>query len=151
MDALIASPRASLAELSKATRLFSRTVRKRRDDLLAKQLITVLPNLDTSREPGLIVYSGYVGVERREHLDQIAVPGLIIFRVLHEPPGAWFLGHAVTLAEVQSVERTLRSIPGVSEVNLGAARPGIFATARLREWIRMELKRWDASLRYRGT
>jgi DNA-binding Lrp family transcriptional regulator len=151
MEAIIRSPRSSCAELSKASGLSPRTVRKRRDALLAKQWITVLPNMDTSREPGLIVYGGYVGVANRGVLERIEVPGLLVFRRLYEPPAAWFLGHAETLADLQTAEEALRSIPGVLRVDLGPARPGVYATKRLLGWVRAEVHRWETARKVRGS
>jgi DNA-binding Lrp family transcriptional regulator len=149
VDALIDAPRSSLVALSTRTGLSPRTVRRRREALLSKQLILALPGLDTSKEPGLIVYGGYVGVRKLEDLDSINLPGLVIFRRLYNPPAAWFMGHSETYSELQSTERRLRASPGVVSVNIGPSRPASFATHRIHSWIRAEIRRWEPARRRR--
>lgn len=143
LDALLDRPRAPLSELARASGLSARTVRRHRDALVRKGLINVVVNLDTSRETGLIVYSGYIAVRSREYLNRIRAPGLQIIHQLHEPPAAWALGHAPSLAGLQEVEATLRAIPGVMAVELVPSRGGAFANQRLHEWIRREIQRWQ--------
>ena len=147
MDALISNSRASLSALAEGTGLSARTVRKRRDDLLSRGQISLPPRLDTTREGGLIVYSGYVSAELPRSLDQIDAPGLMVVRRLHDPPVALFMGHAETLGEVQSTESRLRGIPGVLEVDLRPSRHAAFATRRLHDWVRAEVKRWETARR----
>ena len=142
MDALVDSPRAPLNEVAGRAGIAPRTVRKRRARLLAKQLMMVLPIIDTRREPGLIVYGGYVGVRRLEDIDAISIPGLSFYRRLYRPPAAWFMGHSATLSELQRTERDLRAAPGVEAVDISPASPADFATARLHTWIRAEIRHW---------
>ena len=103
----------------------------------------VLPIIDTTREPGLIVYAGYLAVKRLEDLDTINLPGLVIFRRLYHPPAAWFMGHAATLAELQSIERKLRAHPGVAGLDLGPTRAASMARGRLHRWVHAEVRRWE--------
>jgi DNA-binding Lrp family transcriptional regulator len=147
MDALISNCQGSLSELAEATGLSARTVRKRRDHLLSRGQISLPPRLDTTREAGLIVYSGYVSAKFPKSLDQIDAPGLMVVRRLHDPPVALFMGYAETLAEVQSTELRLRGVPGVMEVDLRPSRHPAFATRRLHGWVRAEIKRWETARR----
>ena len=147
--ALLDDPRAPLAELARATRLTARTVRKRRDDLVRKGLLHVSPIVDTSREPGLIVFSGYVMVERKSDLERIQAPGLGWVWTHHDPPAAAFFGRAATYGEVQETQRSLQSIRGVLHVDLTVARGGGIASRRLHRWIRAELKPWNRSRKRR--
>jgi len=143
LDVLVDGPRVPLRELARRTGLTARTVRKRRDALVAKHLLTVSPIIDTSREPGLIVYSGYVTVKRKSDLRHVRAPGLVWAWAHHEPPAAAIFGCAATYAEAQEAEHTLESLPGVTRVVLTVARGGGEAKQRLHEWIRAELARWN--------
>ena len=142
IEALLDRPRAPLADLARATQLSPRTVRKRRDSLVSKGLLGIIPNLDTSRESGLIVYSGHVATKTRADLDRLHLPGLSVLRQLFDPPAAWVIGHAATYAELQQVELKLLSIPGVISAQLVPSRGGALATERLRGWIQDELRAW---------
>jgi len=144
MDAVLERPRSPLADLSRSTGLTPRTVRKRRDALVAKGLLIVTPVIDTSREPGRVVYSGYVRMDRRADLKRVRVPGLLLTWTHHDPPAAVILGHAASYAEAREVERTLGAIPGVTHVDVTFSRGAAFATDRLRGWIREEIERWDS-------
>lgn len=146
-DVLLDRPRASLAELSKATGLTARTVRGHRDALLRKGLLTILPNIDTSREPGLLVYSGYVVAAQATHLEQLHAPGMVVLSRLHQPPSAWITGHVPSYTELQEVEVDLRSTPGITSVDLVPPRGGAMATTRLHQWIRHELRMWQSQSR----
>jgi DNA-binding Lrp family transcriptional regulator len=148
IEALLPDPRVSLRELARRTGLSERTVRRRREFLWTGQHVMVLPIIDTTQEPGLIVYAGYLAVKRLEDLDTISVPGLVIFRRLYHPPAAWFMGHAATFAELQAVERKLRGHPGVMGVDLGPTRAASMAHGRLHRWVRAEVRRWE---RFRPT
>ncbi len=145
VDALVDSPRASLQALGATTGLTAKTVRNHRDRLLARGLLEVSPILDTSREPGLVVYSGYVGVERPEDLRKIRVPGMGHIWTHHDPPAMAILGHVSSYGEVLEVERQLRSVPGAAQVVVTVARGGAVAVPRLKAWIRAERERWRPS------
>lgn len=147
VDALLDRPRATLAELAAATGLSARTVRNRRGRLVLQGLLHVSPNLDTSREGGLIVYSGYVSVERKQDLERVTAPGLVWVWAHHEPPAAAIFGLATTFAQVQEVETALRTTAGVNRVELTVSRGGADATARLHRWVGAELARWGRSRR----
>lgn len=143
IKALLPNPRASLRELARRTGLSERTVRRRREALWTGQHVMVLPIIDTTREPGLIVYAGYLAVKRLEDLDTINLPGLVIFRRLYHPPAAWFMGHAATLAELQSIERKLKAHSGVVGLDLGPTRAAAMARGRLHRWVQAEVRRWE--------
>lgn len=148
IEALLPDPRASLRELARRTGLSERTVRRRRESLWTRQHVMVIPIIDTTREPGLIVYAGYLAVKRLEDLDSISLPGFVIFRRLYHPPAAWFMGHAGTFAELQSIERKLKAHPGIVAVDLGPTRAAAMARGRLQRWVHAEVRRWD---RFRRT
>lgn len=148
-DALLDIPRATLAELSKATGLTARTVRKHRDALVGKGLLTVNPNIDTSRESGLLLYSGFVVASQVRDLEQLHAPGMVVLARLHQPPSAWIFGHVASYAGLQETEVNLRSIPGIVDVDLVPSRGGAMATTRLHEWIGNELRTWQPRSRSR--
>ena len=144
VDALLDAPRASLRQLASAAGLTAKTVRHHRDRLVAKGLLEVAPILDTSREPGLIVYSGYVGVARAGDLQNVRVPGMGHVWIHHDPAAMAVLGRVSSYGEIIDVERQLRSMPGVTRVVVTVARGGAVATPRLRTWILAERERWRA-------
>lgn len=148
-DALLDIPRASSAELSKATGLTPRTVRKHRDALLGRGLLTLIPNIDTSRESGLLVYSGFVVASQVKDLEQLHAPGMVVLARLHEPPSAWVFGHVTSYAGLQEIEVSLRSTPGIVGLDLVPSRGGAMATTRLHEWILNELRIWQSQSRNR--
>ena len=141
------TPRAPIADLARATGLTPRTVRRHRDALVRRGLVEIVPMLDTSREPGLIVYNGYVMVKRREDLRLVRAPGLARVWTHYDPPAAAILGQVDTYAEARAVEQRLRAIPGVTRVVFTLPQGGAIATERLRGWIRAERERWNAGRR----
>ena len=98
--------------------------------------------MDTSREPGLIVYAGTVNVEKRADLRRIRAPGLALVWTHYDPPAAAIVGRAASYAEAHEVERHLRELPGVTRVELTFPRGGALATDRLLAWVRAERERW---------
>ncbi|HTT14822.1 MAG TPA: AsnC family transcriptional regulator [Thermoplasmata archaeon] len=143
VEALLDGPRASLRELATKARLTPTTVRRRRDSLLERGLLRVSPIVDTRREPGLLVYSGYVWLSDPAAAKGIRSPGLASIWVHHEPPAASIFGACPNFAAVEQFQRELRSLPGVVRAELTAARGGIVARDRLRGWIRDELAWWS--------
>lgn len=144
IEGLMVSPRATLKEQSAFTHLSPRTVRRVRDRLIARDLVAVIPIIDTRNEPGLLVYGGHLAVDRISRLDGLHVPGLTVYRRLYHPPGGWFLGHASTYSELKAVETELRSSPGVTALDMGPIQFPRFNDNRLRAWVREEIRRREA-------
>ncbi len=143
LDVLLENPRIPLVELAKRTGLTPRTVRKRRDALVSSRRLDVTPTLDTTREPGLIVFAAYVRLETQAAVPALQPDNLTLVRTHHAPPAAVFSGHAENLAEFRNLERTLGSSPGVLGVDIIVPRGAAVASGRLREWVWVELARWD--------
>jgi len=147
LDAMLENPREPLARLAERSGLTARTVRRHRDSLWAKGLVSVVPNLDTTGESGLLVYSGFVVATQKACLERVQAPGLQVLQRLHRPPAVWLLGQAGSYAELQELEVHLRELPGIVRVDLVPSRGGAMAVARIRSWIRKELDVWKT--RYR--
>lgn len=144
-DALLEDPRAKLTELARKARLTATTVRRRRDALVERGLLHVAPIVDTRREDGLVVYSGYAWLSGRSVAEKIHSPGLASIWVHHDPPGVSIFGAMPNYAAVEQFEHELRDLPGVLRAELTAARGGVLATGRLRKWIREEIARWSGT------
>ncbi len=74
LDAMLENPREPLARIAERSGLTARTVRRHRDSLWAKGLVSVVPNLDTTGESGLLVYSGFVVATQKTVLGASASP-----------------------------------------------------------------------------
>jgi DNA-binding Lrp family transcriptional regulator len=140
--ALVDDPHAPLRELATKAGLTERTVRRRRDGLLAKELLEVFPILDTSREPGSILYSGYAALRAGTKVGGIELRGVALAWPHHAPPAISFVGHADSYGEVKELELRIRSMPGVVDAIITVPRGGALATNRLRGWMRQEIARF---------
>jgi DNA-binding Lrp family transcriptional regulator len=145
IGALLDDPRAPLVRVSKMTHLTALTVRKRRDRLVADGSFNVAPIIDMSKEPGLVLFSGYISAKDSSVIAHFSFPGLISASAQYEPPGASLFGFSPSYAEVEELQRSLAERPGVLRVDLTAARGGRLATARIRRWVGQELRRWEHS------
>ncbi len=139
LDGLLDGPSDPLTELAARTGLTPRTVKRRRESLVRRGLVRVLPGFNTSRESGLVLYSGQIVVGRVEDLGAVQIPGLYVMQRFSEPPAAWVFGHAPTVAKLQDIEAEIRETPAVLRAELTPCRGGAFARQRLRGWIRGEL------------
>lgn len=139
MDALLDDPTVSLARLAEQTGLTTRSVGKRRDLLVHRGLLRVLPGFNTSQESGLILFSGQIICKALADLDTIQAQGMNVMHRLFNPPGVWVFGHASTYSDLLEIEARIKENPAVVSVELAPSRGGAFARERLHDWIRREL------------
>lgn len=147
LDALLDEPRASVRKLAARTGLSERVTKERRDALVRRGAAWVAPDLDATREAGLILFSAYVSFRERDDAKRLALPSLARIRTHDEPPGAFYWGAAATFAEAQSIEAMLRAAPGVVAVSLTVPREVVVANERQHAWIAEELAAWEKARR----
>ncbi len=139
MDALLDGPTLSLTQLAERTGLAVRTVRKHRELLVHRDLLRVLPGFNTSKESGLILFSGQIVCRTLADLDSIRGEGMYVMRRLFNPRAVWVFGHASTYAHLLEIEAQIKENPTVLSAELVPSRGGAFARERLHDWIRKEI------------
>jgi DNA-binding Lrp family transcriptional regulator len=149
IDALMEDPRASLRDLAEAAKLSPRTVRERRDALVSSGNLMAFPNVDATREEGVILYSASLTLDRADALRGLRLANAHRVATHQHPPGAHFLGYVRTYAEAHVVEEKLRATPGVSAVTFSIPQGTVVALERLRGWTRAQLQFWETARRRR--
>ena len=147
MRAVMDAPRAPVRDLAAATGLGARTVRDRRDRMLAAGDLMMWPIVDATREEGAFLFSAYVGAERAEDLRGLRVANAHRVVTHHSPPGVFFTGYVRTFAEAHVVEEKLRALPGVRDVTFSVPQGTRVARERLAAWVDAEIKKWDQARR----
>jgi len=148
LRALVEDLRVSLKEISDATGLSQKVVKKTRGQLLARGLLQVQPIFQSARSSRILLFEVHV------HSHDPAV----LSRVRQALPRSMFVNQwedsalilscwAESIAEVFETEKALRAEPGVTEVRVKFHARTILATARLLSWIDAETSRLEARSR----
>ena len=148
---LVRNPRTPVQDLAVASGLSRKTVRLRRDALVRKRLLYVLPLLTGAKAPGFVLYRLFLWTASGSFRDRerilAALPGSVLNAWTEKPAGLWLSGTAPTMEHVLRFRDTAESIPGVTRAEFDVFVRNEIFPERLEGWIRAELHRWEARRR----
>lgn len=150
LEVLVPEPRTPIAEVAGATGLTPKTVRRRRDRLMRDGLFAVIPLVEGAPSPGLLMFNlALYGVPADDRAKVLrAVPRKVLINETEDPePMMYLLCRADSLSEVMDLERRLRSMEAVADVQVTLNIRAMMAVDRLLSWIRLELERGEARAR----
>jgi DNA-binding Lrp family transcriptional regulator len=134
---MLGTPRAGIDEICAATGLSPKTVRRRRELILARGDVKVYPVLRSSMEPGALYYHVAVELataEARKGVLAAAKPGILVDE-FDSPRGLYLFCTSRTLPEQHALADRLRSAAGVRAVRVVINLEYEVAVERLRSWI----------------
>lgn len=145
LEALVADPRGSTRRLANATRLSPKTVRTHRDRMIRDGLLAVTPIIESAPSRGVLLYNlALYGLEPEDRPHALALLSKkVVINETRERPMMYLLCQAESLVEVMEVERRLRSVPSLGDVQLTLHKRWACATGRLVGWIRERRDFWD--------
>jgi hypothetical protein len=134
-------------DLASGTGLSRKTVRRHRDDLVRKKLLSVLPVLTGARTPGLVLHRMFLWMPSTSIADRervlSALPGAIFSAWTQDPAGLWLAGAAPTMAHVLESRDRAERLTGVTRAEFDVFVRNEIFPERIDGWIRAELKRWE--------
>lgn len=151
LRALLTDPRAPLVDVAEATGLTPRTVRDRRDELVASGALEVTPLLGPSDAGRLFLHVAVVGAEESAAALAARLPDAVptgrMAPSLQGTPrrAAILFCEAASLPALQALLDDLQDRPGVEEVLPYLLEDYAVHTARLERWIDEALERWEAA------
>src|SRR5439155_768833 len=122
VDALIDDPRRPLQELTEATGLSPKTVRKHLERLLREELLFITPRLGSLGDSGELVYTTAVfGAVPMADVRR-ALGDVFLINELQEPPARFLLCRGIDLGDVTTRIARVGKLPGILSVNVSLNR-----------------------------
>jgi len=141
LDALIDSPLASIEELSGATGLSPKTVRKHLTDLIRREAIFVVPRLGLPTDSGVLVYNLVIGGTAPFSALKRTIGDAVLIHETKDPRRLYLFCRADNLGELTATTHALERLPGVESVQLSLNREMIMATDYVHGLIREEISK----------
>lgn len=139
LEVLVPEPRTPVAALAEATGLTRKTVRHRRDRLIQEGFLAIVPIVVGAPSPGLLMFhlALYgVGVEDRSEVLRTLPQKVLVNETRGDNPMLFLLCRADSLSEVLDLERRLREMEAVDNVQVTLNMEVAVASDRLLAWIR---------------
>jgi len=143
LRSLIATPRATPAELSRNTGLSQRTIRRSREHLIETGVLQVSPYLQAARSRGLVFFMAFVYFAKSAQVRtlQSVFPGSIRMGSLVNPSGEVRFCRAGSLAEVIEQHEAARKSAGIADARIILHLLTAFHVTRLQKWVDQALDR----------
>src|SRR2546426_973046 len=141
VDALIDDPRRPLQELTAATGLSPKTVRRHLERLLSAELLFITPRLGSLGDSGELVYTAAVfGAVPMADLRR-ALGDVFLINELQEPPARFLLCRGIDLGDVTTRIARVGKLPGIASVNVSLNREIIVSPDLLRRVVREQIEK----------
>jgi len=141
VDALIDDPRRPLQELTEATGLSPKTVRKHLERLLREELLFITPRLGSLGDSGELVYTVAVfGAVPMADLRR-ALGDVFLINELQEPPARFLLCRGIDLGDVTTRIARVGKLLGIASVNVSLNREIIVSPDLLRRVVREQIEK----------
>ena len=141
IDALIDDPRRPLQELTEATGLSPKTVRKHLERLLREELLFITPRLGSLGDSGELVYTTAVfGAVPMADLRR-ALGDVFLINELQDPPARFLLCRGIDLGDVTTRIARVGKLPGIASVNVSLNREIILSPDLLRRLVRERIEK----------
>lgn len=147
MEVLCRNPRLPATQVAKECSLSPKTVRKRRDELVKRRHLVVVPRLDTEAASGITLFEIALKFTVPQSLP--AITGLISEGiVLHrreDGRSAYLFASTKSATQAFAVQRRLENNESVDEVHLHFPRNRGVATERVEQWVQDAQSVWARS------
>ena len=145
LEHMVSNPRISNSELSRVTHLSRKTVEKHKANILANRQVYPVFISDFTKVSGHIFYGAVALFETQETLKQLFSLDMIPVWIMNEPSGAYFLGFAGSLRDVEVAKSKIGKISEVTSFSISIPTGGVFGTERVGKWIREAIRQWKLS------
>jgi Lrp/AsnC family transcriptional regulator, leucine-responsive regulatory protein len=150
IDALIDDPRISFGELTAATYLSPKTVRKHLERLIEAETIVVMPRQGAVEGSGELVY--HLAVAGEVTVDDLrnVIPDAMLIHATSRPPMKYLLCRSTDFGEVTTKTSTLRKLIGVESATTTLNKDLLFARGFEHLLVREQMKTRPSDLEHWG-
>lgn len=142
---MISNPRVSVSEISGRTKLSRKTVLRHRSLMAAGGNLFPVFLMDFNAAKGAIFYGIIAFFENMVAMNSLKEMNLLPVWMMNNPSGAYMLGMALSLTEVEDIKSKMAKLKGISGYSLSIPAGGVFSTERVKGWIQDHIDLWRAA------